>query len=73
MAARSPRSIARSDIIAIACLGGMVGLNFLQGVQGFLRHEWSAWLYFALMVALAGAIVVVARRTLRKIPDDLPQ
>jgi hypothetical protein len=69
MATRSPRSIARSDILAIACLGFMVGLDFIQAVTSFLKNEWFAWVYALLIPALVATIVMVARRTLRKIPD----
>jgi hypothetical protein len=69
MTTRSPRSIARSDIVAIACLGFMVGLDFIQALTSYLKNDWLAWIYSLLIPVLVAVIVKVARRTLRKIPD----
>ena len=65
---RTPKSIARSDLVGLICLSFMAGIFFMQAALGFARDESTAWIYVPVILGLAGAIVIVSRRTLRKIP-----
>ena len=69
MSSRSPKDIARSDMIALISLSFTAGVLFMQAAIGFARGEWLAWLYVAGLVGMPVAIVIVFRRTLAKIPQ----
>ena len=69
MTTRSPRSIARSDMIALVGLGVMVGTFLMQAAWAFGRGEWFAWFYVFAILCVSGAIIIVFRRTVRKVPE----
>ena len=69
MTNRSPRSIARSDMVALVSLGYMTGAFFVLAALEFAHGEWIAWFYVLSILLVLGAIVIVFRRTVRKIPE----
>ena len=74
MPTRDPRSVARSDIVSIAVSGFMIGAFSVMAMVNAAREHWlEACLYALIVPPLAFAVVFVARRMLRKIPEQSTQ
>jgi hypothetical protein len=65
---RTQKSIARSDMIGMACASFSAGLMLCEAMPYFAKGDQQAWIYAGCAVAMACVAFSVGRRTLRKVP-----
>jgi hypothetical protein len=65
---RTPKSIARSDMIGMACAAFSAGMMLNVATLSFVKGDQLGWVHAGCAVAMASAAFFAGRRTLRKIP-----